>query len=35
MEHSIEQSSLLVKDVLLAQNGDMQAYERLIKHCQK
>jgi RNA polymerase sigma factor (sigma-70 family) len=34
MEHSIEQSSLLVKDVLLAQNGDMHAYERLIKHCQ-
>lgn len=34
MEHSIERPNPLVSDVLLAQNGDMQAYERLIKHCQ-
>ncbi|MFT5278060.1 MAG: RNA polymerase sigma factor (sigma-70 family) [Glaciecola sp.] len=34
MMHSIDPQAPLINDVLLAQNGDIQAYERLIKHCQ-
>ena len=30
----IDPQAPLINDVLLAQNGDIQAYERLIKHCQ-
>lgn len=34
MTHSVAPAASLASDVLLAQNGDLQAYERLIKHCQ-